>query len=111
MRRPTIKKAITPCNLAVVGGMALRGWIWWHDLASLPSAGGVEGNVWQRYIEHIYCPPYTRLGGLLAGVVLATVKVFRPALWARAIENANRVLLEGLIGFAAALWLFEVRFG
>ncbi|MFT4928925.1 MAG: peptidoglycan/LPS O-acetylase OafA/YrhL [Phenylobacterium sp.] len=89
---------------AMVGfGMYLRGDIWLNGLTDYPP--------YRQYVEKIYYPTYTRLDGLLAGVLLATLKVFRPNLWGVAMHHANKLLLVGFSGLALAIGVFQVRFG
>jgi peptidoglycan/LPS O-acetylase OafA/YrhL len=90
-----------------VAGLALPISMWLHDTA-LAANGGMQRN-W--FVEDIYYPTWARLDGLLAGVVLATIKVFRPQHWGRMQAWANMVLLLGLGVMAAALWLFKERTG
>ncbi|OOG49816.1 acyltransferase [Rhodanobacter sp. C01] len=108
MRRPSLAKFIGICVATVLAGMAIRGYVWLHELA--PAQNTAEFG--QRFIEGIYYPTYTRLDGLLAGVVLAAIQAFRPAWWRQMQERANRVLLPaGLLITALAMWLFRDRVG
>jgi peptidoglycan/LPS O-acetylase OafA/YrhL len=103
-------RILTLVIFIVVFGMYLRGDIWLNELASAPRYR-VEDNFWQLYIEKIYYPTYTRLDGLLAGVLLATLKVFRPNLWSLAMNHANKISFVGFLGLGLAIWIFKVRFG
>ena len=107
LRRPSVAKFVGLCVLLVLTGIALRSAAWLHDSA-LAANGGLQRN-W--FVEDIYYPTWARLDGLLAGVVLATFKVFRPQHWERAQARADTVLLLGLGVMAAALWLFRQRTG
>ena len=62
------------------------------------------------YVEKIYYPTYTRLDGLLFGVVLAAIKNFRPLWWQRAMAHGHALTLAGAATCAAAFWLFRDRF-
>lgn len=94
----------------LAGGMALRAWIWHSELAPLVGVVSGEHNFYQRYIETIYYPIYTRLDGLMAGVLLAVVKGFRPAWWARAMAHPWTLLAAGLALLGAAMLLFRDLF-
>ncbi|MBB2806875.1 acyltransferase family protein [Xanthomonas arboricola] len=108
LRRPSATRFGVLCVLVVVAGIALRAGIWWHNTA-LDSAGvGLQRN-W--FIEDIYYPTWNRLDGLLAGVVLAVLKVFRPTLWQRLQQHGNAILCAGVAILALALWLFRERTG
>jgi peptidoglycan/LPS O-acetylase OafA/YrhL len=89
--------------LLVVGGVLLRGAIWWDH-----AAAGIERN-W--FVEEIYYPTWCRLDGLLAGVVLAAVAVFRPVRWTAMQVHADRFALAGIAGLALSFWLFADRPG
>lgn len=103
MRRPSAPKFIGVCAAAVLLGIALRSAVWLHDASLDPPRN------W--FIEDIYYPSWMRLDGLLAGVMLATLQVFRPQLWSRWQARSNAVGFVGLALCACALWLFRDRTG
>lgn len=102
-RKPSAGKIVAVCAGVVLLGVVLRGAVWWHD-ASISSSRN-----W--YVEDIYYPSWMRLDGLLMGVVLAVVRVYRPQLWSRWQVRANVVLLVGIALSGVALWLFRDRTG
>jgi peptidoglycan/LPS O-acetylase OafA/YrhL len=102
-RRARAVHVVAVCVALVLGGVALRAGIWLHDDAAQPE------RPW--FIEDLYYPTWARLDGLLAGVVLATTSVYRPALWARLQAQADKLLLAGLAITGLALWLFRQRPG
>ena len=59
----------------IAGGMALRHQLWQatQDLGGKPA----------DFLKLVYYPTWCRLDGLVAGVSLAALKLFRPELWAR----------------------------
>ena len=80
-----------------VGGMILRGLLWHH--------------MQDRYLEVIYYPTYNRLDGLLAGVMLATIELYRPRVWAWGNRYANTILLPvGMVLLGLSIVLFEDKF-
>lgn len=102
-RKPATWKFAATCALIVLGGIALRSAIWLHFDALDPD------RPW--FVEDIYYPTWNRLDGLVAGVALATLHVFRPQAWQRLRAYANVALLAGLAVMALALWLFRDRVG
>lgn len=102
-RRPSATRFIGLCVVLVGGGLALRSGVWLHDDATQPPRN------W--FIEDLYYPTWMRLDGLLAGVMLAALRVYRPVQWQRWQARPTPVLLAGLALAAAALWLFRDRTG
>lgn len=102
-RRPSVSLVASLCVGVVLAGIALRTAVWLHDAALDPPRN------W--FIEDIYYPTWMRLDGLLVGVVLATLKVYRAEAWARWQLRANVVLAVGIVVLALALWLFRHRTG
>ena len=110
-RRPSMVKFLGLCGAFIVLGMAIRGWVWLYDMAPARGLAGAGRSFSQRFVEDLYYPTYTRLDGLLAGVVLATIKAYRPALWSRLQARANVLLLEGIVIVGFAIVLFRDRTG
>jgi peptidoglycan/LPS O-acetylase OafA/YrhL len=102
-KRPSVAGFVALCAAIVIGGIALRTAVWLHDDALQPARN------W--FVEDIYYPTWNRLDGLLAGVILAAWKIYRPDHWARAAARANLVTLGGLATMALAFWLFRERAG
>ncbi len=104
MRRRTSVAAFAWLAAAVVvAGIALRTGVWLYDNALDPPRN------W--FVEDIYYPTWNRLDGLLAGVTLAAIAVFRPGAWQRMLGRGNTFAWLGLSGMALALWLFRERAG
>lgn len=61
----------------VAGGMALRAWLWLEQVAPHLGAGDSRSALIQ-FVAMIYNPSWARLDGLVCGVALAALKVFRP---------------------------------
>ncbi|MBN8923379.1 MAG: acyltransferase [Rhodanobacter sp. 68-29] len=91
-RRPSRTAVVVGAAGVVAAGLLLRGY------ASL------HGRDW---LESIYYPTWTRLDGLLAGVLLATIQTWQPAWWAAMQRRANLLAGAGLLLAAAAIWLFR----
>jgi peptidoglycan/LPS O-acetylase OafA/YrhL len=86
--------------------MAVRGYAWLHFLA--PSDQNSYGKA---FLERIYYPTWSRLDGLLAGVMLAAARVYRPVQWSRWGRHANGFLLAGVAVVGGSIWLFRDRTG
>lgn len=65
----------------------------------------------KNWLESVYYPTWTRLDGLLAGVVLATIQTCRPHWWTAMQRRANALAIAGLLLTGAAIWLFRDRTG
>ena len=105
MARPAAWKAILVCAAILIGGMALRGYIWAHDLQPLR---GLPGGAFPiGYQERIYYPTWTRLDGLLGGFILAMIRAFRPGAWAAVGRRANLVCAAAVAGLGLSFWLFQ----
>ncbi|NRR33004.1 acyltransferase [Oxalobacteraceae bacterium] len=104
-RKPTMGSVATVAIATLLGGMLLRGWIWQHDVEPFLQIRSGEGNFFERYVKNVYNPTYNRLDGLLAGVMLAVIKGFRPAWWSWAMARGTWFLTAGLMGVCAALSL------
>ena len=102
-RRPSCRRVVVAAATVLVGGMLLRGWLWQRQVAPYLHISSGEGSFLLRYVEAIYNPTYARLDGLLAGVLLAAMKMFRPLWWARLREWGGAVLAAGVAGIAACM--------
>ncbi|TCV92091.1 peptidoglycan/LPS O-acetylase OafA/YrhL [Luteibacter rhizovicinus] len=97
VRRRSATAVVVTCVMIVLGGMLLRGLLW-------------KGS--DHFVELIYFPTYNRLDGLLAGVLLATLELFRPRTWMWMRARANTVLLPvGIAVFVASCIVFSDRAG
>ena len=108
-RKPSLTKFIAACVAVVAFGLLVRGYIWLYALAPVQ---GIDQNSYGKvFLEGIYYPTWSRLDGLLTGVVLAAIRTYRPALWARWAMRANSILLAGLAVVGLSIWLFQDRTG
>ncbi|WP_449429718.1 acyltransferase family protein [Rhodanobacter umsongensis] len=102
-RQPSTARFAGACVAVVALGIVLRAAVWLHDDAINPPRN------W--YIEDIYYPTWMRLDGLLMGIMLATLRVYRPDAWARWQARSNAFLLGGVAVCCVAFWLFRDRTG
>ncbi|RDJ00270.1 acyltransferase [Dyella solisilvae] len=107
-RRPTAAKFLAVCIGLVLFGMLVRGYVWLH-LVGPAIAADDQQAVGSWFLKGIYYPTWARLDGLLAGVVLAGVRVYRPDLWGRWSRYANLAGAAGLAVVALSIWLFRDR--
>ena len=110
-RRPSAAKFVCVCVAIVLAGIAIRTCVWVFDMAPARGVGNIGRSFDRRFIEDMYYPTWNRLDGLLAGVVLATIKMFRRPLWDRLQARANIALVAGLAVVGLAIWLFQDRVG
>jgi peptidoglycan/LPS O-acetylase OafA/YrhL len=82
-------------------GFALRIWSWGHFIQPLIDT---RQSFAISYYRYLYYPTYTRLDGLLAGLSLAALCHFRPAIWQKITRYGNAWLIAGLLLSAAAWW-------
>lgn len=88
----------------VVGGVALRAWLWIHAVAPVNAKGG-DGDT--TYLQLLYYPTYARLDDLLGGVVLAAARSYRTRGWAWIERNGNAALLAGVVLTGLCMWGFR----
>lgn len=91
----------------VFAGLVLRYTIWESQVEVLIDAGKLR-EAFAVYLRDVYYPTYTRLDGLLFGVILAAARFFKPELCKR--YAPPRVALPvGVALVVAALVLFSIR--
>jgi peptidoglycan/LPS O-acetylase OafA/YrhL len=106
-RRPRGWAVIAVCVSILVGGIVLRAAIWRYAIAPFADLADGSATFGQRWMELIYYPTWTRLDGLLAGVVVALIKTFRPAIWQTLVRRGNLLFGIGLSAIAVAIYLFR----
>ncbi len=107
---------LLPALALLIAGLRLRlRWSW--VLIGLAVAGGmlVRSQMWQEhvgagqsfdYFKYIYYSTLCRFDELLAGVALALVRNYHPALWQRMTAHGNAVLAAGCALAGVTFWLF-----
>lgn len=106
-KKPSTRKTVAILLALVAGGIFLRSFLWLAFVADKPFNLSAQSN-WQAFVGLIYYPTWSRLDGLLAGVALAILKIFRPSLWERFVAQPNLLLVGGLCGIGATILLFAV---
>jgi len=107
-RKSALWKTVAVLAFFFALGLATRSYEYFHILLPM---GRANDHFSVQYIERIYYPTYTRLDGLLAGVTLALVRVFRPGWWSALLLRANWVLAAGVAVLGCAVWTFMDRLG
>jgi hypothetical protein len=74
------------------------------DLGSIADDSNNERLFIVRYWGMIYFPTYARLDGLLVGVLLAGIRIFRPAWWSYAMARRALVFVIASILLGLAIW-------
>ena len=92
LRRPSSRRTVFVIATIFLGGIALRAWATYL---------GAD------YYSRIYYPTWMRLDGLLAGVVLALLRTYRPVCWRWLSERGHITLLTGLALVIPVMFLFR----
>ena len=108
--RPSSRRTITILLATLLAGMAVRSFLWLAFVAKTPFDPGAQPD-WHAYVSLIYYPTWSRLDGLLAGVALAVLKIFRPDAWKHLVARPDRLFALGLAGIALAIMLFGGELG
>jgi peptidoglycan/LPS O-acetylase OafA/YrhL len=88
-----------------LGGLLIRWVIWNRYLGPIDADPGSDQVFANRYWGMIYFPTYSRLDGLLVGVVLAGIQVFRPGWWRAAMAKRGTLLAASLATLGLAVWI------
>ena len=88
----------------VAAGMVLRGCLWLAHVAEVPFDPAAMPQP-KPYMTLIYYPTWSRLDGLLAGISLALIRIFRPGWWTRLTCQPDLLVALGLAGIVfVTLW-------
>ena len=103
--RPSAAKVTATVLAVLLFAIAIRGYLWIHEVALSPP--GERDGV--RFMTLIYYPTWSRLDGLLAGVVAALVQTLHPGWWRILAARPNLLLICGVVGIAATAVSAAVR--
>ncbi len=106
-RKAAAWKPVAVLGMFVALGMGIRSYVYFHGLLPM---GRHSDDFAVRYIERIYYPTYTRLDGLLAGVGLALMRVFRPGWWSAVLRRGSWLVAGGVALMGCTLWMFADRY-
>jgi peptidoglycan/LPS O-acetylase OafA/YrhL len=99
-------KAFLIIPILFVAGFAIRIWAWNHYIAPV-TPGTPEFTI--AWTKQMYYPTHTRLDGLLVGVAVAALTVFRPVFTKRLLQYGNLLLLASFALIAVAYVVCEAR--
>ncbi|HTC44929.1 MAG TPA: acyltransferase [Steroidobacteraceae bacterium] len=102
--RPSTRKIVGAVAVVLLFGIFIRGYLWWHDVSEMQDGARIVESA--RFMSLIYYPTWSRLDGLLAGVVAAMIQTFRPRWWQRLTARANLLLMCGVTGIASSMAFF-----
>jgi peptidoglycan/LPS O-acetylase OafA/YrhL len=108
MLRPSLAKGAAAVGALVLLGIMIRAAIRHYVMGKLIPGSDEYGLA---YIERIYYPTWARLDGLIAGVAMAAVRLFRPAWWEAAMRRGHVLTALGAVFVGTCVWLFSDRFG
>jgi peptidoglycan/LPS O-acetylase OafA/YrhL len=91
----------------MLAGLAWRGFAWGQSAALAADGSGTWEMDGRRYMELVYYPTYARLDGLLCGIGLATLSVYRASLWERLQQHSSALALVGAATVLFAAWIFR----
>ncbi len=106
-RNPSLGKTTIVLLIVLLSGIALRYWFLIHTLRPVASQ---HLPFVIAYIKRIYYPTYSHLDGLLAGVSLSLIEIFRPLWWQALSRYVNWLALLGVLITGFTLFLFRDRF-
>jgi peptidoglycan/LPS O-acetylase OafA/YrhL len=93
MRRPSVRKTVAAIGSIVVCGILLRAFL----IARYPD----------DVMTKIYYPTYTRLDGLVVGVMLAILRTFREGWWSRLMQHGHALFAAGAVCIGCVVWMFR----
>jgi peptidoglycan/LPS O-acetylase OafA/YrhL len=102
--RPSATKVVATIAAVLLFGICIRGYLWTHAVATTLQGVTVLND--SRFMSLIYYPTWSRLDGLLAGVVAALIQTFRPGWWRLLTAKANLLSLCGITGVALSMVFF-----
>lgn len=103
--KPSARKVIAILLGTLLAGMILRSFLWLAYVAKTPFSPNAPSD-WHGYVTLIYYPTWSRLDGLLAGIAIAILKIFRPSAWKRFVARPVLLLVLGFLGVISAIQLF-----
>jgi peptidoglycan/LPS O-acetylase OafA/YrhL len=107
MRKPKLWKVVALALAIFSLGVVVRGYVFFHDLK--PVRAEDYDTFTSLWVMRIYYPTHTRLDGLLVGVLLASIKTFRPLWWKLMMARGHLLSVAGIVVSGFAIWIFRER--
>jgi peptidoglycan/LPS O-acetylase OafA/YrhL len=107
MRRPKLWKVVALAAAILSLGIAVRAYVFVHHLMAVRAEDYDAFTV--LWVQKIYYPTHTRLDGLLSGVLLASIRTFRPNWWSKMMARGHLLTIAGLLVSGFAIWIFRER--
>lgn len=101
--RTAVAMIISIFAFGCVFGVIAR-WLSWNELQHFTGE-----EAYHHFNRIVYYPTWNRLDGLLTGVVIAAVKIYRPAWWTALSSKANLTVSAGAVGLIACIYVFKSR--
>ena len=101
MRKPSWQKGCFYIIAIMLAEILIRGGIWFVYLRH-----AADDELSLLYRNLIYYPTFSRLDGLVMGVLIALLKNWQPMGWKKLIEYGNRYLIIGMIGYTLVTFIF-----
>jgi peptidoglycan/LPS O-acetylase OafA/YrhL len=108
MRRPSLRKTVFVIVTVILFGICFRGYKLLPLIA--PSAGTgreVPDAFGTFYYRYLYYPTYSRLDGLVVGVTLALIRIFRLAWWSWLLRRGHAAMILGITLIGSVCWMFR----
>ncbi|MEQ1954309.1 acyltransferase [Mesorhizobium sp. CN2-181] len=106
-RRIGVHSTLLIAGVIAIAGMILRYTLWESQVGTLVDVGKLR-DAFAVYLRDVYYPTYTRLDGLMFGVLLAAARHFKPELYKR-YAPPRFALATGFVFVGVALVLFSIR--
>jgi peptidoglycan/LPS O-acetylase OafA/YrhL len=108
MRRPSLRKTAVVIGGVILFGICFRGYKQLPLIAPSGWSGReVPDDFGIFYYRYLYYPTYSRLDGLVVGVTLALVRIFRPGWWAWLARRGHAAMVSGIALTGAVCWMFR----
>jgi peptidoglycan/LPS O-acetylase OafA/YrhL len=107
-RSPSLRKTAFVIGSVVLFGICFRGYKLWPLIAPSGWSGReVPDDFGTFYYRYLYYPTYSRLDGLVVGVTVALVRIFRPGWWSWLLRRGHAAMLLGIALIGAVCWTFR----